>query len=980
MSANNAAPPQPAAQPQPSAPVAVPAAARPAQDAAPQHYPHTPPPQPAPVIRAPDTGLGIILEPPEAKLRAKFMVLFKQPTGHSILHYMRRVTKISSKGKAQPRVLLVSNTSVYLTDENAMVKRCIPIVDIGSVEVARDGRIAFRVPEDKKEKKTQYDMFVGLPQDGDNVAAEQKYLLNILQVLHQHIHSLSTHQGQKWVKHIDKRIDKPSDFTPPLNMKKPKGYQPYLCVPTLAFDRVEKMKKRLERTHPLPDLGGVLAKKSTRARDISPPPRVALPSPPRNEEHSERLESDHPLLKKYTNDVVVHEASPVPSRGGYTSGSPAQQSSSSSSSAAVTLPRVDMVESATQADEVMSESSRATRPAEEPKTHTTFITRDILHPRERAMREEREDVIRPPLGVSDDEYDNVPVLPLSAPPQLPQRPQPPQPPVPSADAALLAPSEDYFQRLNQNQNQNQQPPRAAPHYPALPSGVDALLAPSASYHPGAAGAGVLRAHPSAAPPPPPPPLQNVSLMPPDASLISAGGSSFMHYPAPSERASMLAAPSGPQPPPSSPGAAANAAASAAMMETLQHSVSTMQKALDRLAVEKDEQKDEIVALRRQLDKRRIDAASHTPHTAHTTHTAHTPAPSDAGCNASVAPSHDMDIGELLSRVDGGSLLAPTPGVPLRRGLRGPLSARESEPLEPVEESQPMPATPASPLSPLNGDDELAKLTEAKAASIAARKQQIEELQEDLSAMVASGRYDEAAPEIVELRQQIQAFIKDLSYEAKGYELGILLDHEAPPSEANTTPSRRHRSNTPVKRYSSSTPRQGSTPRRSLSAQTRSSASLPAGQPQQPQYLHNMQQQQRTQLQQNGTEGYTPQEMQEYYRQYCQYYYAWYQAQQAQDYVGGVNPLFPVSAVGTGQPKSPRGAIRTASLSRQDTPSRRDGGGGAPTSRRSSPHYQVPSRSFASGRTTPRSTTPNRRGSSRRTPSYAANPQINSRHW
>eukprot|EP01064_Diplonema_japonicum_P002650 TRINITY_DN11698_c0_g2_i2.p1 TRINITY_DN11698_c0_g2~~TRINITY_DN11698_c0_g2_i2.p1 ORF type:complete len:202 (+),score=45.01 TRINITY_DN11698_c0_g2_i2:97-702(+) len=195
-----------------------------------------------PVLRALDTGLEVLLYP-EPKYREKFGPLFNQPTGKALIHYMNPVNKISSKGKKQNRILLLSNNALYLTEVDSTVKRCVPVKDITQVVVApASGCIGFRISK-------EYDILLEL--NSQDPAKEVHYLLNILKVLYQ---KEQTGILGTWVRQVDGVKKRAKPFDPPLLMSKPKGFKLTLvAIPVLSPEEIQQMLKASVRPSPLPD-------------------------------------------------------------------------------------------------------------------------------------------------------------------------------------------------------------------------------------------------------------------------------------------------------------------------------------------------------------------------------------------------------------------------------------------------------------------------------------------------------------------------------------------------------------------------------------------------------------------------------------------------------------------------------------------------------------------------------------------------------
>eukprot|EP00754_Rhynchopus_humris_P024861 Rhum_TRINITY_DN14918_c19_g1::Rhum_TRINITY_DN14918_c19_g1_i1::g.128082::m.128082 len=317
-----------------SAAAAPPAGAGAAGAAAAQPGQHHTPSDLLVVPRAVDTGLGILLTPPDDRLRERFSRLFNPPNGHSIIHYFARVNKLGG-WKKQQRVLFVTNHAVYLADTKTppITKRCIPVKDIEQVLFSLSSNtIALRVPA-----AGQHDVLVEIPPGpSSDASAEVRYLLNILQVVYQHQAQASYPVVNHWVVEENGPRRKGTDFARPLNMVKPKEPAPLLSIASVTHEQVRLLvaqQQRAEHPAPLPDIPSLLSRPTVRtaasARGLSPPPRTALPTPPQQlHERRQRAESplaaaeadaeaeqviahNHPLLKRFTTDVSV-EPLPLP--------------------------------------------------------------------------------------------------------------------------------------------------------------------------------------------------------------------------------------------------------------------------------------------------------------------------------------------------------------------------------------------------------------------------------------------------------------------------------------------------------------------------------------------------------------------------------------------------------------------------------------------------------------------------------------------
>eukprot|EP00755_Sulcionema_specki_P026353 Sspe_Gene.85423::Locus_56193_Transcript_2_2_Confidence_0.800_Length_1174::g.85423::m.85423 len=290
-----------------------------------------------PVIRDPQTGLALLLEPPIASLKDKFRTLFVQHGGHAIIHYMQIVNKISSKGKRQPRVLFISRKVLYLTELNTAAKRCIPVADIQQVIVARN-TIAFRVPR-------QYDVFLEIStgsQESD--AAEMEYLINILKVIFQHVTGMRGSHVDQWVTRIPApaHIRKARDLGPDiqLRMDKPKDFKfTFVLLPVLPLAQVSRLLQQAQEPPNLP-----LPETSPRRPPFQcSPPRTRIeeatkrPASPSPSHAPSEVERAHPILRRSTIELPKRLPSPSPT------------SNVSISTATEPLRRPPLVESAVQA-------------------------------------------------------------------------------------------------------------------------------------------------------------------------------------------------------------------------------------------------------------------------------------------------------------------------------------------------------------------------------------------------------------------------------------------------------------------------------------------------------------------------------------------------------------------------------------------------------------------------------------------------------
>ena len=979
------------------------------------------------VPRAVDTGLGILLTPPDDRLRERFSRLFNPPNGHSIIHYFARVNKLGG-WKKQQRVLFVTNHAVYLADTKTppITKRCIPVKDIEQVLFSlASNTVALRVPA-----AGQHDVLVEiLPGSSSDASAEVRYLLNILQVVYQHQAQASYPVVNHWVVEENGPRRKATDFARPLNMVKPKEPAPLLSIASVTHEQVRLLvaqQQRAEHPAPLPDIPSLLSRPTVRTaasvRGLSPPPRTALPTPPQQlHERRQRAESplaaaeadaeaelviahNHPLLKRFTTDVTVEPLPlPVIRASSPARSSPPQQQQQH--------PQQRVVDSTTQFEPAPRGTSGGSAKHAEEDSDEDEDSEDEEYTADQCPPSQSSRHTQPP--------------PPMAKPAAPAAHRQQQPPLPRGGATTItrypgqvhlpaAPSAAASDDGDSNADGDIDAAAAAQRQPSPSSRAldfNNLLAPSWEYQrsraSGRTGSPPVssRPHhhhnpipavapaPAAVPQPPPPPPQSlpqppppqpqpqpgagllpqalnfnqtaVSLAPPDASMISVGGSSFMHYqpPAPPP-ASEKHALRQPPPPPTLPGPGHGAAVGSTAV------VELIRKEYDTLLAGKDAVIDE---LRRQVRDSELAETAAAVSVAAPPRQA---AASATGTAAAGGATVELSLQDLLSKVDGGSLLAPTPGVRLRKGFRDITEPVESSMSPPRKASASGATTAATTAAAAATEDEgeaggngspaaspvsaldVELLAKEKAESIARRREMIAELQHDLAEMVSSGRYDERSPEVVELRQQMHAFVKDLSYEAKGFELEVLLRHEKEsrgvggvddddcdsPGGAHDDSSALalHHMPAPLQHYApsygrqdsrSATPRRvgrsasrSNTPRRqssrsrsaSAGAAARSQAAAAAAaaaaaggggapmpwggmpgaahqqQAHMQQYQQYLQQQQQPQQQQQGY----PVDTQEYYTQYYRYmqeYYAWYQQQQQQQ--GWPEGQYPATGVG-----------------------------------------------------------------------------------
>jgi len=149
----------------------------------------------------PRTGLEIVDVPYD--YRTEFADL-----EGSLLHWFSKVRKIGQKGgreRAQERIFMVTDASIYLCVMGGGITRCAPVKDIEECIISKDNDLSFRLPPPE-----QYDMMLitsGQP--------DQEAILNILRRLFQF------HTG----KQLRVRKSEPSLLKQQLQLKKPPGWQ-----------------------------------------------------------------------------------------------------------------------------------------------------------------------------------------------------------------------------------------------------------------------------------------------------------------------------------------------------------------------------------------------------------------------------------------------------------------------------------------------------------------------------------------------------------------------------------------------------------------------------------------------------------------------------------------------------------------------------------------------------------------------------------
>eukprot|EP00659_Diplonema_papillatum_P023383 gene23383-35824_t len=803
-----------------------------------------------PVFRAVDTGLAVLMQPPEPRFQDKFGSMFSQPSGQSIIHYMHPVYKISSKGKRQSRMLLVSNKAIYLTQMDAFVKRCVPIRDVEQILLVPGSCcIGLRVP-------TQYDVLFEIAADSKsmNAPAEIHYLLNILKVIYQKENGFSPAAVEKWVVEVMGVKKKAKDFDPPLSMARPKGFKlTSLSIPTIPASDVARLVQlqQPQSRPPLPDIAPLLPSPRLDRRENSPPPPPTLPpTPSREQPDPRRVEEEHPLLVKNSS------IEPSSARRSRTHASPTLSSRQPSPTILHTprLSRPDTVELATQYEtpagspQLPPSSSYQRRLSSLPNREPTPQLQRAQSPVQAAAaspivspaqsrpgagtrpphKQHHHAPLPPAVGEplpEDDDFIGVSVSPdghSAAGGETPSYARNPQaaskhfyndaaasqaaqprpayshqllpagsalsptgglnipPGLTSSDVALLTPSEEYYTRQRTAQTTSKQGLGAAAisHMNAIAAATvaNAPLPPGYAHAPMQSTAVAL-----GLPPPPGVSASEVPLRPPvpppgvGYDSILSGGSSFLHHPPVSVQ---------------DPDAGGFPAGGSSAVTKLEQDVLSLQLEIQKMSMEKDA---EIAALRRQV--------SHHEGGGGAAHGRMGAQLQELRRNHTQGQS---ELHRILSQIPGGDLLAPSPGVPLRSGLGaaspggagghrrrqhspqgGPGTPRVTSPAaHDVSEPSPAGGHPSQALEASDGlaalgDDEMyRRLTQAQVASIEHRRKQIEEAQQEVKNMVACGRYAENSLEIVELQRQLDALIKDLAYEAKGYELGLLLDAES----------------------------------------------------------------------------------------------------------------------------------------------------------------------------------------------------------
>eukprot|EP00755_Sulcionema_specki_P012118 Sspe_Gene.50566::Locus_28141_Transcript_3_3_Confidence_0.500_Length_2094::g.50566::m.50566 len=147
----------------------------------------------------PRTGLAIIDVPHE--YRSDFSEL-----EGSLIHYFSKVKRIGSRDKAQDRIMVISDSCIYLFLLTGLTTtRCIPIQDIQEVLYSRDNDIGFRLPETE-----QYDCMCLL-----STNQERDTVLEIVRK----IYTFFTGEALP-VRRVDVSVIKQS-----LQLKMPKGWQ-----------------------------------------------------------------------------------------------------------------------------------------------------------------------------------------------------------------------------------------------------------------------------------------------------------------------------------------------------------------------------------------------------------------------------------------------------------------------------------------------------------------------------------------------------------------------------------------------------------------------------------------------------------------------------------------------------------------------------------------------------------------------------------
>ena len=876
-----------------------------------------------PELRHQDTGLAIITQP-EEKFRAKFAKLFDQKYGYAIIHCMKQVIQISSKGKGKQRCLLITNVAMYITRKDTKTRRCVAIHDIEEIMyIPATCGLVFRIP-------SQYDIVLELAPGTPHAADELHYILNILNVLHQH-HRRKPATIQK----IEGRPRRARDFEPPLMMDKPKSFKHFAIA--IAYISVADANRisdsQTAAARPLPDVSELINNKpdmdSKLSRDAtaSPPP-PPLRSPPRMADE-EKIREEHPLLLKSTT-VVPERTIVVPKSPPMESAPPERSITEDELSERV---RAEVERELKSREEQLPTRSKSPLLCEVATQATDFPKQSSTRSRSRQSTVGSpggesvatiNNYIIPPVADCDDDDDfGAPPLP----PPLELSADKENAPLNSnllapgnrkvfgnnksipdnAAAALLTPSEDYYRRVASTSDRNV----------GLPLPLQQLANGNASVF-------------GYQPPPPPPPSQSVVPLPltggskdiplPDASNISQSVSQLL-TPTPG----LLHQPD-------------NLRDKNRAIAQLESDVRNLHLELTRLSEEKDA---EIARLRSDRDVTDLDKTN-------------------------LQGNANQTLEDLLYEIDGGDLLHPTPGIRLRSGLEKRSGPGITEDVVTSQKESPQRVVPEQDTvqdpdvtidqNATTESDAIARLTEAQAASIEARKQEILCTQEEVRSMVESGRYSKHSDEIRELNKQLEALVRDLSYEAKGYELGFVLG-ELSPKRKSASPPREEQHTTLTDQVDDEVieailSQQQQPVIQSPVVSKNRSRSRSAGRSKVP-AVHNQNYPAHppAEYQQQGypqmpypTGDYDNQELQEMYSQWYYYYLPYWQQQQQQqqhqqvDYGAG----FPQTAVGATQPKSPRFGSRSPSTSNIKSwvtstvaPQKRNSRSGTPRTRASS---------------------------------------------
>eukprot|EP01060_Flectonema_neradi_P027223 TRINITY_DN3683_c0_g1_i1.p1 TRINITY_DN3683_c0_g1~~TRINITY_DN3683_c0_g1_i1.p1 ORF type:complete len:891 (+),score=194.88 TRINITY_DN3683_c0_g1_i1:55-2727(+) len=713
-----------------------------------------------PELRHQDTGLAIVTQP-EEKFRAKFAGLFDQKYGYAIIHYLKQVVQISSRGKRKQRCLLITNSALYITRKDAVTRRCVAVHDIEEIMfIPATCGLVFRIPQ-------QYDIMIELPPGTAKAADELHYILNILNVIHQHQRKCRAN-----IRKIDGKPKKPKDFEPPLQMDKPKNFKHF----AIAIESIADSNSILDSqkgTTPLPDIYELLNKpadknsKISRDATASPPP-PPIRSPPRVVDE-EKIKEEHPLLVKNTT-VVPDRTTTIRSRSPPRDPVPERSITEEELSERVRAEverelknREDQLsqksksrsqspilcEVATQANGFPGQAATAGRSKSRqssvaspgsPGVESVVTVNNYIIPPVADGNDDDDDFEPPPPPPLEPphEKENAPLnsnllAPGTRKPGISNRPV-----VNSAAAALLTPSDDYFRRVAGTNNK----------VVGLPLPLQKL----------ANGNGSVFGY---QPPPPPPPMSSNQTSGVPLPLTAAVGSKELPLPDASnisQNVSQLLTPT-----PGLPLRQEPTREESRAIAQLESDVRNLHFELTRLSEEKDA---EIARLRAEKE-----------------------APNQAALPGNANANQTLE--DLLYEIDGGDLLQPTPGIRLRNGLQNNTNTNAitedvvtSQPDSPSRRSVPDQDTVQEPEVTIDQNatsesEAIARLTEAQAASIEARKQEILSTQEEVRAMVDSGRYSKHSDEIRELNKQLEALVRDLSYEAKGYELGFVLGELSP---------------------------------------------------------------------------------------------------------------------------------------------------------------------------------------------------------